>query len=307
MDTDQPRETEPYHDPDGVTDSPVVSEGSRKLNREICVKDMLTRKENPSKRQRALSDSPAGPGSKDDQGQGQVIVTGLTPGALLEIQKLIDASTRTILTSFQKKFESLEKKTEILEGELHGQHIKIQRLEKELNTVKAEKTQLEQQVESMDVNRRMNSLILKCNEFGPPQQNEEIEEKVVKVVTERFPDMEITTRDLQTCHRLQTEGTVICKFLQTKVRDQLYSKRIILAKAAKSGRDTRPPLFINESLTTKNRELFRTLLEAKRRGKVYSVFTRKGVPFYKTEPEGRNIRLDDAEQLRDLRRPADQR
>lgn len=156
----------------------------------------------------------------------------------------------------------------MLEGDLHEQSLKIQELEKELRTVRSENDQLCAQVESMDINRRMNSLILKCGELGRPEKNENIEEKVIKIITERFPDVRLTDGDFQTCHRLQTDDTVICKFLKTHVRDQIYDKRIELAKTA--GRDNRAPLFINESLTARNRELFGMLLEAKRNLKVCS-------------------------------------
>ena len=290
----------------GTTAASTDRDAGKKANRQQTVSEMFAGKAHPPKRQRALSDSPGDGGQRtvgvtSRPGVTSEIVAGLSSESLSEIQKLIEAATLTIVTSFQQKFESLERRSEVLEGELHEQSLKIQELEKELLTVKTENDQLYAQVESMDINRRMNTLILKCGEFGRPEKNENIEEKVIKIITERFPDVRLAGGDFQTCHRLQTDDTVICKFLRTQVRDRIYDKRIELAKAA--GRDSRAALFINESLTARNRQLFGMLLEAKRNGKVCSVFTRKGVPFYKTAPGGRNFRLDSADQLRELRRP----
>ncbi|KAF0302835.1 hypothetical protein FJT64_025094 [Amphibalanus amphitrite] len=81
------------------------------------------------------------------------------------------------------------------------------------------------------------------------------------------------------------------------VRDQLMSRRLEL-----KGQD----LFINESLTAGKSQIYRSLLEAKKTQMIYTVFTRWGHVFFKSEKFGTSTRVDSIEKLRELRFPVKQ-
>ena len=109
------------------------------------------------------------------------------------------------------------------------------------------------QLESMDTNRRMNSLILKCEDFGKGSNNEDIEEKAVRILNKRFPDLRIAANDFQTVHRLQGEHTVICKFLKTQLRNEVFERRMNQARNNRGAVNAEAPLYVNESLSRQNR------------------------------------------------------
>ena len=68
------------------------------------------------------------------------------------------------------------------------------------------------QLENMDVNRRMNSVLLRFEDFGRRSRDENLEERVAEILNQRFPDLKISVNDFQTVHRLQDEKSVICNF-----------------------------------------------------------------------------------------------
>ena len=72
----------------------------------------------------------------------------------------------------------------------------------------------------------MNSLILKCTDFGERSNNEDIENKAITILNRRFPELRITANDFQTVHRLQGKHTVICKFLKTRLRNEIFEGRM---------------------------------------------------------------------------------
>ncbi|KAF0313179.1 hypothetical protein FJT64_016235 [Amphibalanus amphitrite] len=59
-------------------------------------------------------------------------------------------------------------------------------------------------------------------------------------------------------------------------------------------------LFVNESLTKLRGLIFRSLLAAKRDGKIYTVFTRNGNVFFKEKQYGVSTRVDSLQRLHEL-------
>ncbi|KAF0310652.1 hypothetical protein FJT64_018383 [Amphibalanus amphitrite] len=68
----------------------------------------------------------------------------------------------------------------------------------------------------------------------------------------------------------------------------------------------RNDLFINESLTAQKSQIFRSLLEAKKNKKIYTVYTRWGHVYYKAEKFGTSSRVESVDKLRELRFPVKQ-
>ena len=61
------------------------------------------------------------------------------------------------------------------------------------------------------------------------------------------------------------------------------------------------PLFVSESLSATNKEIFNSLMDLRRSGGgVASVFTRRGIVYFRRERGGENIRVPDLGQLQQL-------
>ncbi|KAF0298041.1 hypothetical protein FJT64_004599 [Amphibalanus amphitrite] len=124
---------------------------------------------------------------------------------------------------------------------------------------------------------------------------------VISAVRARLPGLSITEQDIDRAHRLPgPNNKVIVRFVRSgpgSVRDQLMSRRLEL-----KGQD----LFINESLTAGKSQIYRSLLEAKKTQMIYTVFTRWGHVFFKSEKFGTSTRVDSIEKLRELRFPVKQ-
>ena len=99
---------------------------------------------------------------------------------------------------------------------------------------------------------------------------EDINQLVIDVLQSRFQGLSISSSDIDRAHRLPgPNNRVIVRFVRSgsgSVRDQLMSRRMELW-----GRND---LFINESLTTLKGQIHRALLDAKKAGKLYTVYSR---------------------------------
>ena len=247
--------------------------------RALAVKDRRSKRARPSSKEASPTDTSSHNCRLDDV-------------SLAAMQKIMEAGVAKALQIMDAKYEALEKRTEILEAELMDKEAEITDLRSKLARNEQTVQDLAQQVESMDINRRMNTLILRCEGLGTRTNEENIERKVIELLAERFPDIRISSQDIQTVHRLQGDHTVVCKFTKTSLRNQLYERRMDMA-----GKRSAAPLYINESLTAANQGIFNLLLDVKRKGGIYTVFTRRGLVHIKTafaERPRRVVTLDDA-------------
>ena len=127
-------------------------------------------------------------------------------------------------------------------------------------------------------------------------ESEDINSLVVGAVRERFEGLDFNVTDIARAHRLPGPNhRVIVRFVQSglgSVRDQLMSRRMELRK--------RNDLFINESLTEEKNRIYHSLLAAKKADKLYTVFTRWGHVYYKSEKFGTSSRVDMIDKLQQL-------
>ena len=127
-------------------------------------------------------------------------------------------------------------------------------------------------------------------------QVEDVYGLVIGAVRARLPGLDITSDDIDRAHRLPgPNNRVIVRFVHSgpgSVREQLMTRRLELR-----GHND---LFINESLTTKRSQIYRSLLEAKKASKIYTVYTRWGHVHFKSEKFGTSTRVDSVEKLREL-------
>lgn len=122
---------------------------------------------------------------------------------------------------------------------------------------------------------------------------EDIHNLVIGVVGSRLPGINIRDEDIDRAHRLPgPNNRVIVRFVRSgpnSIRDQLMSRRLELRHCN--------DLFINESLTAQKNAIYRTLLDAKKSKKIYTVFTRWGHVYFKAEKFGTSSRVDSADKL----------
>ena len=119
---------------------------------------------------------------------------------------------------------------------------------------------------------------------------------VISAVKERLRGLDIHEEDIDRAHRLPGPNhRVIVRFVrsgQNSIRDQLMTRRLELRH--------HNDLFINESLTAQKNVIYRSLLDAKKAKKIYTVFTRWGHVFFKSVKFGTNTRVDSPAKLREL-------
>ena len=240
----------------------------------------------------------------------------LSAGALASIQQLVNSGIAAVISTFEKKFEQIERRLSILEADSMDKEMQIKHLGEQLARQVKINNDLQAQVEGIDVNRRLASLIFTCDDFGQRSANEDAEKILVSVLNERIPGLKLTSMDIHACHRLQRDDKIIAKFMKRSTRDQIYDARFTLASlrswtlgtaaggggelGSRGGRQM-SPLYISESLTPHNQFLYNQLLQARKASggtKVVSVFSRRGLVFCRTVKNGPNIRVPDEATLR---------
>ena len=237
----------------------------------------------------------------------------LSAGALAAISQMLDVRTASIINAFEAKFERIERRLDVLESEAVSRELEIQRLGTRLADQIQVNNDLRAQVESMDINRRLASLIFTCDDFGQRAVNEDIEDKLVRLLNNRIQGLNLTTSDIHAAHRLQRDDKVIAKFVKRSVRDRIYDARFNLSAhgAGAAGvwtgaggvlgpRGRRSALYISESLTSYNQSLYNQLLQVRKASggtRVASVFSRRGLVYCRTVRGGPNVRVPDQETL----------
>ena len=220
---------------------------------------------------------------------------GLSGEALEQIRALIAAGNAQLREHIDRKWETLERRCEGLEHALFEERDETKELKKRLSKIEQDNQALRDQLESLDINRRLDCLILRCQDFGTREPGEDIEAKTVSVLSNKLPGLQLSGLDIQAVHRLATENTVICKFFKRQLRDAIYENRF-----KQNVTDPRKRLFVTESLSTQNREIMNALVQAKKHHQVYTVFSRRGLVYVKISRDAPSRRVDSMDQLERL-------
>lgn len=125
---------------------------------------------------------------------------------------------------------------------------------------------------------------------------ENVRSLVIGAVKARLRGIDFREEDIDRAHRLPgPNNRIIVRFVrsgQDSIRDQLMTRRLELRH--------HNDLFINESLTAQKGLIYRSLLDAKKAKKIYTVFTRWGHVYFKAERYGTSTRVDGVGKLREL-------
>ena len=124
-----------------------------------------------------------------------------------------------------------------------------------------------------------------------------MEATLITLLNSAFPDLHLQAGDIDRAHRARDK--IWCRFVKSgsgSVRDRLYNGRLGL-RNNRGGNE----LYISESLTRYRQEIFTECLAMKKRGKIYTVFTRYGSVYLKEKRHGYNVRVDDWDALHGLK------
>ena len=90
---------------------------------------------------------------------------GLNADSLNAIQHMIETGISKVISAFEAKFDHLERRITVLESEGMDRECEMKRLSEQLETQVKTNNDLQTQIESIDLNGRMSSLILTCSDF----------------------------------------------------------------------------------------------------------------------------------------------
>ena len=151
----------------------------------------------------------------------------------------------------------------------------------------------EEQLDDIERHSRAVNLVLSCQRFGRRRDGEDIGGMVVKAINDNVKDVRVTKDDFSAVHRLSKENTVICAFLNKNLRNKVYEGRLSMRYQA----DFADRLFVTENLTRAKSAVFNRLLQLKRSGRVWTVFSKAGIPCFKASKTAVPVRVYNMEQV----------
>lgn len=186
------------------------------------------------------------------------------------------------------KYDDLVKKHDCLTKEVKNLRIENRSLKAQLTSTQELSVQNSNDINDLEQYSRRDCLEIR----GVPQSKDEDTDEIVKKIGDLM-DVDLDDNDISVSHRLsdgfqtRSDGVqikrvpaIIVKFIRRSDRDEFYSSRKKLK--GKSSRDigfTRQPsqqIYISESLTKKNRELFNASLKAKKSHRFKFIWTSYG-------------------------------
>lgn len=193
----------------------------------------------------------------------------------------------------ESKITSYEERMDRLEGEIFARDQRIDQLESQLRACHDSLERHEELLDDIERHSRASNLVLSSQRFGQRREGEDIVGMAVKVINDNYKDVQVTRHDFSVVHRLSKENTVICAFLNKGLRNQLYEGRLNLRFQA----DFANRLFVTENLTRAKSQIFNRLLQMKRGGLIWTVFSKGGIPCYKPSKTAAPIRVHTMQQF----------
>ena len=209
------------------------------------------------------------------------------------IKSCIEESNTTLWQKVENKISSYEAKIEKLEGDIFDRDMKIDSLETELRGCQDSLQKCQDQLDEMERHSRLVNLVLSSQRFGRRQEGEDIAKITVDMINGNYPDVRVSKNDFTVIHRLGKNNTVICAFKSMELRNTIYEGRLRMRyQATFSNR-----LFVSENLTRANNAIFKRLVDLNRSGKLWTVFSKAGIPSYKASKTSTPIRVYNMQQL----------
>jgi len=213
-----------------------------------------------------------------------------------KIQEIIDAKLTTVIhklakidqlekdvSFYSEKYDSLLKQVNFLN--IKSLNDDITRIKASIRNSDSEIKQLKDNINDMEQYTRRECLEIR----GIPQQDGEDTNEIVRKVGD-LVDIDVKTEDISISHRLQArtnraskqpkEPSIIVKFARRDVREALYKARSKLRSKSTEdlgfARYTSQKIFIAESLTSRNHQLFNECLKKRNECHYKFIWTNQG-------------------------------
>ena len=259
----------------------------RKRLRQGSVGDMIRSLE--QKKQRITSPKGKDQVSKETEFLEEIKVT---------MKACVEESNERLWQKVENKISSYENRMEKLEAEIFIRDQRIDLLESELRACHETIDRHEEQLDEIERRSRAVNLVLTCQRFGRRRDGEDISGMAVKVINDNVRDARVTKDDFSAVHRLSKENTVICAFINKNLRNTVFEGRLNMRHQA----DFADRLFVSENLTRAKSAVFNRLLQLKRSGRVWTVFTKAGIPCFKANKTSAPIRVYNLQQVSTVER-----
>ena len=212
---------------------------------------------------------------------------------LLKELELIQESQSVLSDKYDTLFLSYqENKQNLIELKKENQELKV-----ELNLLKDQFNLSETAINDLEQYSRRDCLEIN----GIPQNTDENTDDIVVAIAKKV-GLNITANDISTSHRLGKPGqygknvypNIIVKFTSRKTRDLFYSKKKQLLSAntqSSSFQSSNSTIYLNESLTTKNKKIFNACRMFKRNNKWKVVWTKNGITYLKKDKNANTIKI----------------
>ena len=205
----------------------------------------------------------------------------------------VEESNERLWQKVESKISSYENRMDRLEAEIFMRDQRIDQLESKLRACYEAMERHEEQLDDIERHSRAVNLVLSCQRFGRRRDGEDISGMVVKAINDNVKDVRVTKDDFSAVHRLSKENTVICAFLNKNLRNKVYEGRLSMRYQT----DFADRLFVTENLTRAKSDVFNRLLQLKRSGRVWTVFSKAGIPCFKASKTAAPDRVYNMEQV----------
>ena len=250
--------------------------------RQRSVGDMIRRLD--QKKQRFVSPKGKEQVSKD---------TDLLEEFKVMMKVCVEEGNERLWQKVENKISSYENRMDRLEAEIFMRDQRIDQLESELRACHESMERHEEQLDDIERHSRAVNLVLSCQRFGRRRDGEDISGMAVKAINDNVKDVRVTKDDFSAVHRLSKENTVICAFLNKNLRNKVYEGRLSMRYQA----DFADRLFVTENLTRAKSAVFNRLLQLKRSGRVWTVFSKAGIPCFKASKTAAPVRVYNMQQV----------
>lgn len=213
---------------------------------------------------------------------------------LKNVRKVIGGDIAELWEKIEKRFDTFESRLDKLEGAIFERDERIDGLERDLQACQKQIAGFEDQLEELERHSRSANLVLRSMEFGKRREGEDVRALAVQVLKENFPKLTISKGDFSAVHRLATENCVICAFKDRNLRNEIFEERVSLRNRQV---EFRKRLYVNESLTKNKAQIFNRLLSLKRDQRIWTVYTRGGIPVARIQKESPPTRVYSLKQL----------
>lgn len=247
------------------------------------------------KRQRSMGEMIKSLEHKRIRTEGDAPQRDVSSEFLGEIKTVVENSIESAMGKLWEKMElklsGFNNRIEILESGIFDRDLRIDQLEKKLQSNEKVLMDQAEQLEELERHSRQSNLIIECDSLGRRRPGENIEATTIGLLKERFPEKSMAKHDFSAIHRLQGDRKVICAFTNRNLRNAIYEDRMRQQKT------DGPALFVRESLTKAKQGIFAALLKLRREGKIWTAFTNSGIPAFKLTPESAPTRIHSLQQL----------